>query len=182
MITYLIINTGYTARILEHLRQKRKEIEKKPLFIWDELWGLGLTRFGEGGDEDIQKIKECFEDIREIDFGTICYKYEQDEEFDPIGIVKSLIEMDYCGFFFINRPYGKDTKEIDPETNEPFDDPMDLEEAKQLGMREICNNDLNDFEGCGDTHNVYEGTLCEVRIIQQEDFKIVYLTFDCESG
>jgi hypothetical protein len=63
------------------------------------------------------------------------------------------------------------TKKIDPETNEGFGD--DVMELQELGMREICNNDLINFEENGDVY--YHGTLFDVKIIQRDG----YLGFDC---
>ena len=48
---YLIINCGYTARLLKHV----KYMNPKPLFIFDSLWGNGLTICKEYVDDYFEK-------------------------------------------------------------------------------------------------------------------------------
>lgn len=195
MIRYLVINTGYTGRTLEKFRLKsRFGGAKCPMFVWDKFWGMGLVTISQGGysEEDLNRVKSCFENPDglarldfgnpdELDGGSVCFKFEEDEDFDPIGIVEQMIEFDYCACFFIDRPYGMDNPDyIENDDNSLEEDCLTLEKAHELGMRMIRNEDLKNFVLDGKQY--YCGTLSEVRNIQGEGFELMYLAFDCESG
>jgi len=157
MVNYLIIVCGYTARLVKYA----EEIEPKPIFIWDDICGNGL-HLCQDPEEAVKLAKIVGNKIKS---GTICFKYDDTEEFDIIETIQMLQEFDHCGFFFIDRSYGWDKDGEDPR-------------------RMITNSDLKSFDNDkpfgGDEY--YCGTLYECNHIEKDDMNIMFMTFDTESG
>lgn len=151
---YLIVDCGYTSRLIEHY----DEMEIKPLFIFDDLWGEGLTRF-DTTDEDVELFFD-HEDIDHIDTGTIVFG--SNDNLKIVNIVKMLQVFHHCDFFYIDDYYGVDPEEDHPE------------------LRDIIDADLDNFVKDGDEY--YHGTLYRVDITQTPNTKVMTLHFDSESG
>lgn len=91
MTYYLIVNCGYTARLVKYVRK----MIPKPIFIWDNLWGDGLYCCQD--PEEAVKLAKIIVGY-ELKSGTICFKYDNPEEFNIIGTIKMLQEFDHCAF------------------------------------------------------------------------------------
>lgn len=150
---YLIVDCGYTSRLIEHF----DEMDPKPIFIYDSLWGDGLTKF-DCTDAEVEKM--CIYGI--ISDGTIVFRYKDNDQFSIVETVKMLQQFRHCAFFYIDDYYG-----IDPDED-------------HSNLREIVDSDLNNF--VNDNVEYYNGTLYEVKITEVPDYKVTYLYFDSESG
>lgn len=162
-MNYLIVNCGYTSRLLKHYA----EMNPKPSFIWDKLWGEGLVNF-DTPSEELETIKKLFPDQTDLSYGTIAFRYRDEEKFNIVKTVEMLGGFQHCAFFYINRNYWRGTEGID--------DPP----------RRIKDSDLDNFVKDGPDY--YCGTLYEVRRFQVKrtdttvPMKVTYLVFDTESG
>lgn len=159
MTYYLIVNCGYTARLVKHVRK----MIPKPIFIWDNLQGDGLYCYQD--PEEAVKLSKIVG--YEIKSGTICFKYDNPEEFDIIETIKMLQGFRHCAFFYIDDTYG-------------WDEDEDGEDTRRM----ITNEDLKSFDNKqqfgGDEY--YCGTLYKCKHIEKDDMNITFMTFDTESG
>ena len=150
---YLIINCGYTSRLID----KVDEMETKPIFIYDRVWGDGLTKY-DCTDAEIDMLIDLHDIVTD---GTIVFRYSENEQINIVETVKMLQRFEHCGFFYIDQYYGED---VDDE---------DL-------RREIVDADLVNFVYHSDEY--YYGTLFEVKMTDLPNYKVIRLDFDSESG
>lgn len=109
---YLVINTGYTGRLVQHIDDIKQKMQNrcytcddskrctcanKLLFIEDTLWGKGLTKVG-ATDEEIAYIRETL--IKADGTGIIAFR--SGSLTDALGIAQILMEYDYCACFGLN--------------------------------------------------------------------------------
>lgn len=150
---FLVVDCGYTSRLIRHY----DDMEVKPILIYDDVLGSGLTRFNNVYDEELETILAS--GIRDLS-GVIVFRLV-DDEVKIADIIKMLQRFAHCAFFFIDRCYG-----------ECFDDGVE--------RREIIDSDLDDFVENNDEY--YYGTLYEVDHEEIDRNKIITLKFDTESG
>jgi hypothetical protein len=183
---YLVINCGYTSRLIKHV----DKMIIKPIFIYDPIWNKyndtePMIQFEGCEYEDIKKVVNGCKEKNLSYEGTIVFKYQQGVNI--VNLVKSLQKYQHCGFFFIDDRYGNSMLEdcTKEEYEKEYDIKLTDEEFKEKrlkfeNMREIKDLDLDHFVRKNEEY--YYGTLYEVEIIQKDDYKITYLEFDTESG
>lgn len=152
---YLIVNCGYTSRLIRHY----ENMIYKPIYIYDDLCGDGLTDFENCTKYDVDQCG--------LENGIIVFKFDG---ISCIDIVKHLQSFDHCGMFSFDNHniYDDDGNEI--EKDDPnFDN-----------RRMITNDDIKNFDV--DSEIYYCGTLDTVNIIKKDNDVIYTLEFDTESG
>jgi len=106
-IDYIVINTGYTSRILKDIDQINNNLdvnEIEPLFIYDSIWGNDRI---EHLSHDRNKIDEIIDilDNYNISYknGTIVAKC--DTLSNAYEFTDKLMELNYCAFFRYSSLY-----------------------------------------------------------------------------
>jgi hypothetical protein len=155
MAYYLIVNCGYTARLVKYVGK----MAVKPYFIWDNMWGKGL--YCSELTKDIAELIKMFGG--DLTSGTICFKYDNPDEFNIIEVIKMLQEFDHCACFFIDDVYGAEDEEDE--------------------RRMITNNDLYTFDKeFGEDKEYFCGTLYQCKYVEKDGMNIMFMQFDTESG
>lgn len=104
---YLVIETGYTGRLVQHIDDIKQKMQNrcymcdeictcanKLLFIEDTLWGKGLTKVS-ATDEEIAYIRETLTE----DDGTGIIAFRSGSLSDALGIAQILMGYDHCACF-----------------------------------------------------------------------------------
>jgi len=155
MDNYLIVNCGYTSRLLNDT----ENLEKICLiYIWDELWGSEGATFYNGCKQKTLDMLNG-EMSERLNSGTIGFRYNDEDDFSIISCVQDIISKNHCAFFMIEDRYGE-------------------EDENKSDM--ITDEDIDNFEERKD--KFYCGTLYQVSVVKKPCLTIRYLKFDTESG